>query len=180
MSKPCEQPAEAGCVHVYTGDGKGKTTAAMGLALRACGAGQRVFVGQFIKGKDSGEVRMLKERCPEVTAEVFGQGRFVRGRPSAEDIALARKGLDRLREVVRSGEFDLVVADEANGAVHAGLFSIDDLMILLDDRKPEVELVVTGRNAHPRLIERADLVTEMQKLKHPFDSGLPAREGIEF
>ncbi|MDP6524830.1 MAG: cob(I)yrinic acid a,c-diamide adenosyltransferase [Kiritimatiellia bacterium] len=180
MNMNCEEDGGGGCLHVYTGDGKGKTTAAMGLVLRACGAGLRVFVGQFIKGRESGEVRMLKERCPEVTAELFGRGRFPRGRPSDEDISLARRGLERLREVLQSGEFDMVVADEANGAVHAELFGIEDLLSLIDARRPEIELVMTGRNAHPQLIERADLVTEMCKIKHPFDSGVPAREGVEF
>ncbi len=152
----------------------------MGLVLRACGAGLRVFVGQFIKGRESGEIRMLKERFPEVTIEMFGRGRFIRGCPAPEDIALARRGLDRLREVLKSGEFDLVVADEANGAVHAGLFSIEDLLALLDEKDGKVEWVLTGRNADPRLLERADLVTEMRKVKHPFDLDIPAREGIEF
>jgi len=180
VTKSCEQDGSSGYLHVYTGDGKGKTTAAMGLVLRACGAGLRVFVGQFIKGLESGEIRMLQDRCPEVTVEMFGRGRFIRGCPSPEDIALARRGLDRFREVLQSGEFDLVVADEANGAIHAGLFSVEDLLALLDAKQDSVELVVTGRNADPRLIERADLVTEMCKIKHPFDSGVPAREGIEF
>ncbi len=179
MGISSEQGGSSGCLHIYTGDGKGKTTAAMGLVLRACGAGFRVFVGQFIKGRESGEVRMLKERFPEVTVEQFGRGRFIRGCPAPEDLALARQGLDRLREVLQSGEFDLVVADEANCAVHAGLFSIDDLLALLDGKDGNVEVVCTGRNAHPRLIERADLVTEMYKAKHPFDLGIPAREGIE-
>jgi len=180
MSDTCKTNGRHGFLHVYTGDGKGKTTAAMGLALRACGAGLRVFVGQFIKGRESGEIRMLKSRCPEVTAEVFGQGRFPGGRPSAEDVALARRGLARLQDAVRSSEYDLVVADEANGAVHAGLLSIENLLSLADEKKDNVELVFTGRNAHPRLVERADLVTGMRKVKHPFDSGVPAREGIEF
>jgi len=180
MTKDRKQDGRSGCLHVYTGDGKGKTTAAMGLVLRACGAGLRVFVGQFIKGRASAEIRMLQERFPEVTVEVFGRGRFIRGCPDPEDIALARRGLDRLREVLQSGEYDLVVADEANGAIHAGLFSIEDLLVLLDVKQAAVEWVVTGRNADPQLIERADLVTEMYKINHPFDSGVPAREGIEF
>ena len=180
MSESCEQDGGSGRLHVYTGDGKGKTTAAMGLVLRACGAGLRVFVGQFIKGRASAEIRMLQERFPEVTVEIFGQGRFIRGCPDPEDIALARRGLDRFREVLQSGEFDLVVADEANGAVHAGLFSIEDLLAILATKKNTVECVVTGRNADPRLIARADLVTEMCKIKHPFDSGVPARAGVEF
>jgi len=169
-----------GCVQVYTGDGKGKTTAATGLTLRAVGAGKRVFIGQFIKGKDSHEMALLRERCPEVTIEPFGLGRFIRKEPSAEDLAAAAAGVKRLEAVLKGGEFDMVIADEANGALGAGVITLETLLALVDARPPEVELVITGRNAPPELIARADLVTEMRKIKHCFDAGIPAREGIEF
>ena len=168
-----------GYVQVYSGDGKGKTTAAVGLAVRAVGAGLRVFIAQFIKAQCSGEMRVLRERCPEVVVEPFGSGRFVHGKPTPEDIAIAEKGLARLREVVSSGEFDVVIADEANGALRAGLFDVAALLELADLGRGSVELVFTGRNAHPALLERADLVTEMRLVKHYFDSGVSAREGIE-
>ncbi len=169
----------AGYVQVYTGDGKGKTTAAIGLAVRACGAGLRVYFAQFIKAGDSSEIRWLQKFCSQMRIEAFGRGRFLRGRPAPEDLALASQGLERLRQAVTSGEFDLVVADEANGAVQAGLLSISDLLALIDIRKPDVELVFTGRNAHPELIERADLVTELRAVKHYLNAGVPARKGIE-
>jgi cob(I)alamin adenosyltransferase len=181
---PQNHPASAtglaiGCVQVYTGDGKGKTTAAVGLAVRAAAAGLRVFFGQFIKAGDSSEIQFLKQLCPNVTLEAFGRGRFIRGQPAPEDIALAREGLQKLRAALQSGRYDLVVADEANGAVAAGLFPVAELLALLDLRPPNVELVTTGRNAPPALVERADLVTEMKCVKHCFQAGIPARRGIE-
>lgn len=176
-------PARAerrGCVQVYTGDGKGKTTAAAGLALRAAGTGQRVFIGQFIKGRDSAEMKILRQRCPEVTIEQFGHGRFIKGEPLPADREAAARGLRRLAAVVGGGHFDVVIADEATSAVRAGLLDAAALLHLLDRRPPHVELVFTGRDADPRLVERADLVTEMKKIKHGFDAGVPARAGIEY
>ena len=169
-----------GCVQVYTGDGKGKTTAATGLAVRAVGAGLRVFIGQFIKAKDSHEMALLRERCPEVTIEQFGEGRFILGKPSPEDIEAARLGMERLTAALTGGDYDVVIADEANGALGAGVITLETLLAFVDARPEAVELVITGRNAHADLMARADLVTEMQKVKHCFDAGIPAREGIEY
>ncbi len=169
-----------GCVQVYTGDGKGKTTAATGLAVRAIGAGLRVFIGQFIKGKDSSEMALLRERCPEATIEQFGYGRFIKGQPSSDDLSIAKHGIERLLEVVTSGEYDIVVADEANGAVSANIIQVDDLIELIDNKPDNVELIITGRNVDKRIVERADLVTEMKVIKHYFEDGVPARKGIEF
>lgn len=174
------QTRTSGYVHVYTGDGKGKTTAAIGLALRALNAGKRVYVAQFIKSSASGEIEALEAHFPGADAECFGLGRFVRRDPSKEDIEAAQRGIKRLQEVLASGEYDVVVADELNGALKAGLVTIDDILALIAIRPDHVELVITGRNADPRLIEQADLVTEMRKIKHYFDDGVVAREGIEF
>ncbi|MBT3192600.1 MAG: cob(I)yrinic acid a,c-diamide adenosyltransferase [Verrucomicrobia bacterium] len=170
----------AGCVQVYTGDGKGKTTAATGLAVRAAGAGKRVFIGQFIKSEDSHEMAALRERFPEIAIEQFGAGGFIVDKPSPEDIEMARKGIDSLRAALTSGEYGVVIADEANGALGVGVIALDDVLGLLEVRSPDVELVITGRNAPAELIEQADLVTEMVKVKHGFDAGIPAREGIEY
>ncbi len=168
-----------GYVQIYTGDGKGKTTAALGLVLRAAGAGLRVFVGQFIKGREYSEIRALREHLPAVTVEQFGLGRFIRQAPAPEDIAAARQGLARLREALTGGGYDVVVADEACTAVQAGLFGEDDLLALLDVRPATVELVLTGRAAGARLQARADLVTEMRCVKHYFAAGVAGRPGIE-
>ena len=168
-----------GYIQVYTGDGKGKTTAALGLALRAAGHGLRVFFGQFMKARATGEVKAIRERLPEITLRQFGRGHFVRGQPTPADIRAARRGLDELRAALRSGRYALVIADEANVAVRAGLFAPADLLQLADEKPPQVELVFTGRGAPAALRRRADLVTEMQARKHYFARGVRARRGIE-
>ena len=170
----------SGCLQVYTGDGKGKSTAAFGLALRAAGAGFHVFIAQFAKNAPTGEINALGPLADRITVQQFGTGRLIRKRPSAEDRRIAREGLTEAREALLSGRHRLVILDEANVAVSFGLFSVDDLLDLIDARPPDVELLITGRNAHPRVIEKADLVTEMRKIKHYFDRGLAARRGIEF
>jgi cob(I)alamin adenosyltransferase len=168
-----------GQVQVYTGDGKGKTTAALGLSLRACGAGWRVLIGQFIKARETSELRFLRKRLPEVTIEQYGRG-LLRGTVSTEDQAAARQGINRLCEQMASGEYDLVIADEINVALAKGLIPLEAVLNLIRDKPPHVELVLTGRDAHPSVIEKADLVTEMRCIKHYFATGLPAREGVEF
>ena len=169
-----------GCFQIYTGDGKGKTTAAVGLAVRAAGAGLRVFIGQFIKATDSAEMTLLRARCPEITIEQFGLGRFIKGSPSPDDLDMAARGMQRLQECIRSGEYDVIIVDEAHGALSAGLVALSDLVRLVDTRPKNVELVMTGRNAHSDLLSRADLITEMTKVKHMYDAGIPARKGIEY
>lgn len=170
---------EKGYVQVYTGDGKCKTTAALGLALRAVGAGLRVYIGQFIKKGDYSEIKVLRERFPEVTIEQYGEGRFVKGVPSAEAVAMAGRGMAALQSAMGSGRYDVVIADEANGAVKAGLVTEEDLLKLIADKPANVELVLTGRNAGERICARADLVTEMRCRKHYYDAGVPGRRGIE-
>jgi cob(I)alamin adenosyltransferase len=170
-----------GYVQVYTGDGKGKTTAAMGLAFRAAGRGRRTFVAQFLKGRPTGEIEAAKKLAPLVTIEQFGREGFLTAEsgPAAEDIALAGAGLDRAREVLLSGEYDIVVLDEVNTAVHFKVLPEAAVLELLALRPATVELVLTGRYAPASFIERADLVTEMRAVKHYFHAGVPAREGIE-
>ena len=169
----------AGRVQVYTGDGKGKTTAALGLALRAAGAGLRVFIGQFVKGRWCGEHEALAALSERVSVRLFGREKFVCGKPAPEDVPAAKQGLREAGEALASGQYDVVILDEANVAVHLGLFSVDELLAAIEGRAEEVEVVVTGRDAHPRLVERADLVTEMRCVKHYFDQGQKARRGIE-
>jgi cob(I)alamin adenosyltransferase len=170
-----------GYVQVYTGNGKGKTTAALGLALRAAGRGLETLIIQFLKAQPSGEVESVKKLEPLVKIERFGREGFitVKDGPDDEDRARARAGLDRAREAVQSGEFAIVVLDEINTAVHFGLLPESDVLDLLADRPRDVELVLTGRYAPASFIERADLVTEMTEIKHYFDQGVRAREGIE-
>ena len=168
-----------GYVQVYTGDGKGKTTAALGLILRAVGAGRRVYMGQFLKAGAFSEIKILQARFPEVTVEQFGAGRFIRTQPTPEDLAAARDGLERVRRAMLQGAFDVVVADEANTAVNINVLTTADLLGLIDARPPTVELVLTGRGARPEIIARADLATEMRCLKHYYDAGVQGRPGIE-
>jgi cob(I)alamin adenosyltransferase len=167
-----------GYIQVYTGNGKGKTTAALGLALRSAGAGLRVFVGQFLKQGDYSEIKALS-RFDTVTVEQFGMGKFVRGMPSDQEKAAARKGYARLCDILTAGSHDLVIVDEGNVAVTCHLISEKELLSLMD-RKPEaVELVITGRGASPAVMDRADLVTEMKEIKHYYHQGVAARRGIE-
>lgn len=168
-----------GYLQVYTGNGKGKTTAAFGLALRAAGAGLRVFVVQFAKAQPTGEREALRRFVPQVEVRQFGTGSFITGEPSAADIAAAREGLACARAAVSSGSWDLLVLDEASVAVTLGLFPVDELLALVDAAGGRMEIVVTGRGADPRLIERADLVTEMREVRHYFSRGVQARRGIE-
>lgn len=168
-----------GYVQVYTGNGKGKTTAALGLIVRACGAGLRPYLGQFIKKGDFSEIKTLKDRFPEVTVEQYGLGHFIKGEPTPEDMAAAADGLKKLRDAMLSGDYDIVVADEANSAVSAGLFSADNVLALIDEKPENVELVITGRDADQAVMDRADLVSEMRSVKHYMDDGVGSRPGIE-
>jgi cob(I)alamin adenosyltransferase len=168
-----------GYVHVYTGDGKGKTTAAFGLALRAAGAGLKVFIAQFVKGMEYGELKAIKPLSESITLRQYGRRCFIREKPDEQDIAMAKRGLKEVHGVVASGKYRLVILDEANIATHFGLFSVEDLLDVIDSRAEGVELVITGRNADPRVVERADLVTDMREIKHYYREGVEARDGIE-
>jgi cob(I)alamin adenosyltransferase len=169
-----------GQVQVYTGDGKGKTTAALGLALRAAGAGLRVFFSQFCKGREVAEHAGLALLGERVTVRHTGSCSFITGAPTAADRDAAQAMLAELRDALQGGAYDVVIADELNVALDLGLVSLAQLDELLDARPAAVELVITGRNAPPELVQRADLVTEMLALKHPYDEGLAARRGIEY
>ncbi|MBW2049802.1 MAG: cob(I)yrinic acid a,c-diamide adenosyltransferase [Deltaproteobacteria bacterium] len=168
-----------GYVQVYTGNGKGKTTAALGLALRALGAGLRVYMAQFIKGSGYCELKALERLSGSVTFKQYGLGFFINREPDENDVIAAREGLKQVRRIMCSGKYDLVILDEANMAVDYGLFSVEDLLDFIKARPENVELVITGRKAHPRIVEAADLVTEMREIKHYYRKGVEARTGIE-
>lgn len=172
---------ERGCVQVYTGNCKGKTTAAIGLAFRAVGRGLKVVMVQFMKGGGPyGEHLAAARLAPDLTIIPTGrEGWINKENPAPEDIDLARKALLLAREKMQSGEYDLVILDEVNGAVGFGLISVDDVLELMSARPQNIELVLTGRNADPRIVEAADLVTEMIEIKHYYNAGVPARLGIE-
>jgi len=168
-----------GYLQVYTGDGKGKTTAAIGLAVRAAGAGLKVYIAQFMKRGDYSEIEGLQRLSDRITVEQFGTGRFIRGNPVPEDIAAARSGLERVKEIFAGAGHQVVILDEANVAAACGLFSPVDLMDVVLARPEGVEVILTGRHAAPEIIARADLVTEMKAVKHYYASGVSARTGIE-
>ena len=171
-----------GCLQVYTGNGKGKTTASLGLAMRAAGHGHKVMMIQFMKGwSNYGELTTAEKYLPHMTIEQFGLETFVdKENPSPGDIEMAQKGVDRARAVLSGGGYHLVILDEINVALDYNLVKLDQVMELISLRPPHVELVLTGRNAHEKVIEAADLVTEINLVKHPFYQGVEAREGIEF
>lgn len=171
-------PLERGYVQVYTGNGKGKTTAALGLAVRAAGAGLRVFFGQFVKRGEFSELKALLKFRDVIAVRQYGRG-FVKSAPSAADIENAKTGLADAATRIAGGDFDLVVLDEINCAVAAGLLSVADVLEVVRRKPPAVELVLTGRNAHPDVIAAADLVTEMREIRHYYAAGVNARTGIE-
>jgi cob(I)alamin adenosyltransferase len=170
-----------GYIQVYTGNGKGKTTAALGLALRAAGHGLRVYIGQFLKGQAYGELGAVRRLTPLITIRQFGRRGFVHvtENPDDEDILRARRGLARCLRAMLSGKYRIIVLDELNVALHFRLVDKDDIASLLDRRPADVEIVITGRYAPAWLIRRADLVTEMKNRKHYYAGGVRARRGIE-
>jgi cob(I)alamin adenosyltransferase len=171
---------DRGCVQVYTGNGKGKTTAALGLALRAVGRGLRVCVFQFIKGGGPyGEHLIAEKMAPLLTIIQTGKPGWVNTQDITEDRQLAQEALEQAKKLLTSGDYDLLVLDEINGAAGFGLIDVEQVLELISMRPERLELVLTGRNAHERVIEAADLVTEMREIKHYYKAGVPARVGIE-
>ena len=173
------QSLKKGYVQIYTGDGKGKTTAALGLALRAAGHDVRTYIGQFMKGQHYGELDALRDH-PHITIEQYGDIHCIRREDvTPKHMAQARRGLDRVRVAMLSGDYDIIVLDEVNVTVWFGLLTVEEVLALLDERPAHIEVILTGRRAPDELIERADLVTEMRELKHYYQQGVAARKGIE-
>jgi cob(I)alamin adenosyltransferase len=186
---------ERGLIHVYTGDGKGKTTAALGLALRAAGCGLCTYVCQFLKGQEYGELEAVRwlaagapdgSQRPPITIERFGRPTFVHvsadGSNTAdeEDVRLARAGLDAARRAMAGGRYDLVVLDEINVALYFRLLTVQEVLEVIDNKPEGLELVLTGRRVPDEILARADYVTEMREVRHPYQQGIKARKGIEF
>jgi len=169
---------EKGYVQVYTGNGKGKTTAALGLVLRTVCSGNKAFIGQFMKGQDYSELKAA-EFLPGLKMEQFGGVEFLYGKPTEKDIADAERGLSRMKEVVESGEYDVVVFDEINTALFFKLLKIEEVIDIINSKRENTELILTGRYAPEEIIDRADLVTEMKEIKHYYNNGVKSRIGIE-
>ena len=174
-----------GLIHVYTGEGKGKTTAAIGLAVRAAGQGLKVCIFQFLKGggRGSGELNLIGEKIPEIeviSSEIvhpmFQKKKQLQSKmeESAEEI------FELCKDKAASGKYDLIVLEEINNVIEAGCLRWDDVATFLQEKPKELELVLTGRDAHPQLQAMADYVTEMLKIKHPYDKGYIARRGVEY
>ena len=174
-------PLGKGYVQVYTGNGKGKTTAVLGLAFRAMGRGLRTYIGQFMKGRHYSELAAAKMVPDYITIEQYGKGGFihVKEAPDAEDICMAKKGLAKTKEAMLSGKYDIVVFDEITTAFSFKLISVEEMLEVINSKPDGVEVVFTGRNAPPELIAAANLVTEMKDIKHYYEQGVKAREGIE-
>ncbi len=178
-----------GLVVVYTGDGKGKTSAALGAAMRALGHGMRVLVIQFFKGDWPvvyGELELAKRLHPQMEVLQLGRG-FVKimgdKKPFEEHVEAAQAAMTLARERIRSGQYDLVILDEVNyalGYLDFKLIGLEDVLELIRSKPPEMHLILTGRNAPPEIVEAADLVTEMREVKHPMKSGVPAQQGLDF
>ena len=168
-----------GFIQVYTGNGKGKTTAAFGLALRAAGAGLKVYFAQFIKGMKYSELESIKKFDDLIMLKQYGRDCFIKKNPEQQDIDLAQKGFNEVKEIVLSGKYDIVILDEITIAIFYSLINEDDLLKLMQNKPEHVELVITGRYATNAIIEQADLVTEMKEIKHYYQKGITARTGIE-
>ncbi len=178
---------ETGYIHVYTGNGKGKTTAAFGLAIRALCAGKSVFIGQFVKSMKYNETRLCDllaghfdaDGFGKICIEQFGNGCLLDRKPVQADIEVAKKGLRECAEKISSGKWDVVILDELTVAIYLGLLTEDAVLCVLHMRQPAVEVVITGRYASEKLIDIADLVTDMQEVKHYYTKGVLSRDGID-
>jgi len=170
-----------GYIQVYTGNGKGKTTAALGLALRAAGHGMRVYIGQFLKGQTYGELMAVKKLAPLIKIEQFGRKGFIHvtRNPDEEDIRRAKRGLKRCLEAMLSKQYRIIILDEINVAVYFNIVSEKEVLEFLDQKPPDVEVILTGRYAPSSFTKKADLVTEMKAKKHYYAKGIRARNGIE-
>jgi cob(I)alamin adenosyltransferase len=172
---------ERGLVQVYTGNGKGKTSAAFGLALRAAGRGLKVYIIQFIKGGfDYGELYTV-DKLPNLTLKAFGRGEFITAKPpDKEDVRLAEQALQLAKQTVKSGKYDVIILDEVNVALTLKLIDLEEVLKLIQNKPNHVELVLTGRNAPVQVIDASDYVTEMREVKHPYSKGYQSRKGIEY
>lgn len=168
-----------GFIQLYTGNGKGKTTASIGLAIRAAGAGKKVYIAQFVKGMHYAELDALK-RFPEIKVIQYGLDCFIKNKPTEKDIKAAQIGLKEVAKIVVGNNYDMVVLDEVCIALYYHLFEVSELIGILQNKPEGMEIILSGRYAPPELIEIADLVTEMKEIKHYFTQGIKARKGIEF
>jgi len=172
---------KTGYIQIYTGNGKGKTTAALGLALRAAGHGLKTYICQFLKGQKYGELDSIKKLSPLIYIEQFGRDTFVHvsQNPDKQDIEKANQGLRTCLKTMLSGLYDIIILDEINVALYFKLIKEKDILAFLDRKPKNIEVILTGRYAPESLLAKADLVTEMKEIKHYYSVGIKARDGIE-
>jgi len=166
-------------IQVYTGKGKGKTTAALGLALRAAGAGLKIYIAQFVKGRSYSELRALK-KFKNIKVEQFGTTCFIRKAPDIKDILGAQAGLNQAKKIIAGKKYNVIILDEINIALELKLLKLAEVLDILKHTPLATELILTGRSAHPQIIKMADLVSEVKDIKHYYNKGIRARRGIEF
>lgn len=166
-------------IQLYTGHGKGKTTAAIGAAIRASGAGMNIFIAQFVKGMHYGELDVLKT-IPNIALEQFGRDCFIEKEPTQADIDAAQKGWTKVKMLLQQEKYDMVILDELCIALYYKLIDLDEVLEVLKSIDGKTEIIITGRNAPDALIEAADLVTKMREIKHYYNNGTQARKGIEY
>lgn len=169
-----------GKIHIYTGNGKGKTTAAIGLALRSAGAGKEIFIGQFVKSQIYSEIDFINNNIPQIKTAQYGLDCFIINEPTKEDVFAAKEGLADIKDKIHSSKYDLIILDEINIAFYYNLFSVEEFISILKSKPSSCEIVLTGRYAPKELIDLAGLVTEMQEVKHYYKEGIEARKGIEY
>lgn len=167
-----------GYIHLYTGGGKGKTTAAFGLALRAACSGMKVYIGQFVKGMEYSEVR-VQNYIENIKIEQYGRDCFIEVDPTVEDFECAKIGFEKIKEALKGEDYDVVILDEITVALYYKLVDLNELVEVIKGRNPKIEVVLTGRNAPQELIDIADLVTEMKEIKHYYQQGVLSRTGID-
>ena len=168
-----------GYIQVYTGNGKGKTTAALGLAVRAAGAGLQVYIAQFVKGMKYSELDSIKNFADFITLKQYGRDCFIKKDPTKEDIEFAQRGFKEIKSIIKSNKYDVVILDEIMIAILYNLIDEQAVIKIMDDKPKNLELILTGRYASQQIIEKADLVTEMKEIKHYYQKGVEARIGIE-
>lgn len=172
---------QKGYIQIYTGSGKGKTTAALGLALRAAGYRMKTYIAQFLKGQKYGELDSIRKFVPLITIEQFGRDAFIhiKEETKEQDVEKAQKGLKACFDAMLSGKYQIIILDEINVALHFNLLQEEEVHRFLDQKPPHIEVILTGRYAPQSLVDRADLVTEMKEIKHYYSKGIKARIGIE-
>ena len=177
MAKEIEK---TGLIHVYTGNGKGKTTAALGLALRAAGHDMKICIIMFLKGRSKYGEKNIIDKINNIEIYAYGEDDLIIGNPTSKDFKEAEEAFNHARHAITSKKYDIVILDELTHAINLGLIQLNDVMELINEKPIELELIITGRNSPSELLNIADYITEFIEKKHPYRKGIKARKGIEY